>query len=196
MPPKFFPLLGFPRIELSYNTHENTQLIIIARHFIRLPMLIAKLYCISNRRSIKIKRIVQKYAVGKFGIPTNRSREVRTLLRCSSRRCDRTNHKLYTRLYENLQELVNYARGEVRATARSEIFTPRRAKWLCAAYEQLRGRAVIARQQRTSRTDKNNSKAACQSCSKYWTFFAQRVAMPIVPPICSASGNFTQYYTS
>jgi len=138
-----------------------------------LPMLIAKLYCISNRRSIKIKRIVQKYAVRKFGIPTNRSREARTLLRrCSSRRCDRTNHKLFTWLYENLQELVNYSREEIRR----ENLTPRRAKWLCATYRQLRGRTVIAHQRineeyhaPTKTTPR--PRASPVIVSKYCTFF-------------------------
>jgi len=65
MPPKPFPLLGFPRTLVQHSRKYAINYNRATLHTI-LPILIAKL-CISNRRSIKIKRIVQKYAVRKFG---------------------------------------------------------------------------------------------------------------------------------
>jgi len=63
MPPKPSPL-GFPP-NRTLVQHSRKYAINYNRATLHmtLPMLIAKLYCTSNRRSIKIKRIVQKYAV-------------------------------------------------------------------------------------------------------------------------------------
>jgi len=63
----------------------------------------------------------------------------------------------FLRITSKIDSTPAYAREEVRATARREILTPWRAKWLCAARGQLRGRAVIARHQRTPRAENNNS---------------------------------------
>jgi len=71
-------------------------------------------------------------------------------------------HNLYTWLYENLRELVNYARGEVRA--------PRAEK------KQLRGRVPVP--------------LSFRNTKRLLTYvLAQGAATPIVPPICSASAR-------
>jgi len=90
------PPLGFPRIELVQHSRKYAINYNRAALDTTLPMLIAWPYLKST-----IKRIVQKYAVRKFGTAVARRvdsyEEItrRTRLRkCSSPRCDRTNHKL------------------------------------------------------------------------------------------------------